>query len=93
MNAENLIGEITPVVDNDGGKYGIKISGGCIVWDGLVITTVHPTAIAITDSAIDFSYTVGETAVIRSYAITKTDGKITSFTNPDGTITEVLRDG
>ena len=58
-----------------------------------LINGLHPTKITITDTAITFDYTVGGQAVSRAYALTKADGKITSFTNPDGTATEVVRDG
>lgn len=58
-----------------------------------LINGLHPTKITITDTAITFDYTVGGKPVSRAYALTKSDGKITSFTNPDGTATEVVRDG
>ena len=58
-----------------------------------LINGLHPTKITVSDSAITFDYTVGGQAVSRAYALSKSDGKITSFTNPDGTVTEVVRDG
>lgn len=57
-----------------------------------LINGLHPTKITATDTAITFDYTVGGQTVSRAYALTKADGKITSFTNPDGTATEVVRD-
>lgn len=58
-----------------------------------LINGLHPTSITVTDTAITFDYTVGGKPVSRAYGLTKADGKITSFTNPDGSVTEVLRDG
>lgn len=58
-----------------------------------LINGLHPTKITVTDTAITFDYTVGGKPVSRVYALTKSNGKITSFTNPDGSVTEVLRDG
>ena len=56
---------------------------------GAVVCGLHPSSIAISDGAIEFTY--GN--VTRSYALERSDGKITAFTNPDGTRTEVLRNG
>lgn len=59
-----------------------------------LINGLHPTKITATDTSITFDYTVGGgQAVSRAYALSKSDGKITSFANPDGTTTEVVRDG
>ena len=62
---------------------------GMFRFDGALICGLHPSSIAISDSSIDFTY--GE--VVRSYALERSDGKITAFTNPDGTRTEVQRNG
>ena len=56
---------------------------------GAVVCGLHPSSIAISDGAIDFAY--GN--VTRSYALERSDGKIVAFTNPDGTRTEVVRNG
>lgn len=58
-----------------------------------LINSLHPTKITVTDTSITFDYIVDGQPVSRAYALTKADGKITSFTNPDGSVTEVLRDG
>ena len=66
---------------------------GFFASDCVMVSNLHPSKITVTDTSITFGYTVGEQPVSRAYTLTKSDGKITSFTNPDGTITEVLRDG
>lgn len=76
-------------------KRGFKrLLFGFWQFDGVLLSGLHPTKITVTDAAITFDYTVSGKAVSRSYGLTR-DGnkKITSFTNPDGTATEVLRDG
>ena len=62
---------------------------GMYMFEGAICCGLHPSTIAISDGAIDFAY--GN--VTRSYALERSDGKITAFTNPDGTRTEVLRNG
>lgn len=75
-------------------KRGFKrLDFGFWQFDGVLLSGLHPTKITVTDTAITFDYTVGGQAVNRAYALTKADGKITSFTNPDGSVTEVVRDG
>lgn len=67
---------------------------GFFAFDGAaLINGLHPTKITVTDSMVTFDYTVGGKAVSRSYALAKSDGKIVSFTNPDGTVTEVVHNG
>ena len=66
---------------------------GMFEFDGTFVCKLHPSKITVTDTSITFDYTVGGQAVSRAYALSKSDGKITSFTNPDGTVTEVVRDG
>ncbi len=62
---------------------------GMYMFEGAICCGLHPSTIAISDGAIDFAY--GN--VTRSYALERSDGKITAFTNPDGTRTEVLHNG
>lgn len=62
---------------------------GMYMFEGTICCGLHPSSIAISDGAIDFTY--GNVA--RSYALERSDGKIVSFTNPDGTRTEVLHNG
>lgn len=86
------IGEIVPL--NSGDVRGMELSGDYLKMSGLVVTAVHPESIDISDSAIVFTYTVGGVRVTRSYSFeTNGDGEITAFTAPDGTRTEVLRNG
>lgn len=85
------IGEIAPLCS--GNMCGMELSGDYLKMSGLAFTTVHPSSITVSDGAIDFSYTVGGKTVVRSYALERSDGKITAFTNPDGTRTEVVRNG
>ena len=66
---------------------------GMFRFDGALICGLHPSKISVSDGAIDFAYTVGDKEVTRSYALERSDGKITAFTNPDGTRTEVLHSG
>ena len=62
---------------------------GMYMFEGAICCGLHPSSIAISDGAIDFTY--GN--VTRSYALERSDGKIVSFTNPDGTRTEVVHNG
>ena len=66
---------------------------GMYMFEGAICCGLHPSKISVSDSAIDFAYTVEDKEVKRSYALERSDGKITAFTNPDGTRTEVLRNG
>ena len=73
-------------------KYGIKQVDniqGMFRFVGSLICGLHPSKISVSDGAIDFTY--GN--VTRSYALERSDGKIVAFTNPDGTRTEVVRNG
>lgn len=70
-----------------------RIACGFWGFDGVLLSGMHPSKITVTTGAIDFSYTVGNKEFVRSFALERTDGKITAFTNPDGTRTEVLHNG
>lgn len=73
-------------------KFGFKQIAdilGMFRFDGALICGLHPSKISVSDGAIDFTY--GD--VTRSYALERSGGKITAFTNPDGTRTEVLHSG
>lgn len=66
---------------------------GMYMFEGTICCGLHPSSITVSDGSIDFSYTVGGKNVTRSYALERSDGKITAFTNPDGTRTEVVHSG
>lgn len=70
-----------------------RIACGFWGFDGVLLSGLHPSKISVSDGAIDFTYLVEDKEVKRSYALERSDGKITVFTNPDGTRTEVLRNG
>ena len=70
-----------------------RIACGFWRFDGVLLSGMHPSKITVTTGAIDFSYTVGNKEFVRSFALERSDGKITAFTNPDGTRTEVLHNG
>ena len=70
-----------------------RIACGFWRFDGVLLSGLHPSKITVTTGAIDFSYTVGNKEFVRSFPLERTDGKITAFTNPDGTRTEVLHNG
>lgn len=93
MDNDDMIGSIAPLTDDDNNRYGLELLGDYLKMSGLVFTTVHPSQISIADSGIDFVYKIGDKKITRSYALERTDGKITAFTNPDGTRTEVLHNG
>lgn len=93
MDNADMIGSIAPLTDDDNNIYGLELSGDYLKMSGLVFTTKHPSQISIAESSMDFAYTIGDNGVTRSYALERSDGKITAFTNPDGARTEVLRNG
>ena len=66
---------------------------GMYMFEGAICCGLHPSEITVSDGAIDFTYTVEDKEIKRSYALERSDSKITAFTNPDGTRTEVLRNG
>ena len=66
---------------------------GMYMFEGAICCGLHPTKINVSDGTIDFAYTVGGKEAVRSYSLERSDGKIVAFTNPDGTRTEVLRNG
>ena len=77
-------------------KYGFEQVDdirGMFRFVGALVCGLHPSKISVSDGAVDFTYTVENNEVTRSYALERSDGKITAFTNPDGTRTEVLRNG
>ena len=65
----------------------------CGFWgvDGVLLSENHPTKITISAGALEFTYAVGKNEAVRSFSLERADGKITAFTNPDGTRTEVVR--
>lgn len=86
------IGEIAPL--NGGEVRGMELSGDYLKMSGLVMTSVHPDSISISEGEIAFTYTVGGKQVVRSFTVERDgSGRITAFTNPDGVRTEVRRNG
>ena len=55
---------------------------------GALVCGLHPSKISVSDGGIDFMYG----AAVRSFSLERSGGKITAFTNPDGTRTEVVRE-
>ena len=70
-----------------------RIACGFWRFDGVLLSGLHPSKISVSDGAIDFTYTVGGKEAVRSYALERDGKRITAFTNPDGTRTEVLHSG
>ena len=73
-------------------KFGFKQIAdimGMFRFDGVLLSGLHPSKIAVSDGAIDFVYN----GVTRSFSLERSGGKITAFTNPDGTRTEVIGNG
>ena len=56
---------------------------------GALVCGLHPSKITVSDGTIDFVYG----SAVRSFSLERAGGKIIAFTNPDGTRTEVLRNG
>ena len=88
MNRAKL-GEIAPLNTSD--MHGWSFSGDFLRMNGLVVAGVHPSRITISDESIVFDYSVGGESISRVYTLTKSDGKITSVTAPDGITAEVTR--
>ena len=65
-----------------------RIACGFWGFDGVLLSCMHPSKIAVSDGAIDFVYN----GVTRSFSLERSGGKIVAFTNPDGTRTEVVRE-
>ena len=77
-------------------KFGFKqLSNiaGIFKFDGVLLSGRHPTKITISTGTLDFKYVDGDKEFVRSFPLERSDSKITAFTNPDGTRTEVLRNG
>ena len=70
-----------------------RIACGFWGFDGVLLSGLHPAKITVTSGALNFTYTVNNKEFVRSFPLERSDGKITAFTNPDGTRTEVLRNG
>ena len=70
-----------------------RIACGFWGFDGVLLSENHPTKITISAGALEFTYAVGKNEAVRSFSLERSDGKIVAFTNPDGTRTEVLRNG
>ena len=66
---------------------------GMYMFEGAICCGLHPSKISVSDGTIDFTYIIDDNEQTRSFALERSDGKITAFTNPDGTRTEVLHNG
>ena len=86
MNRAKL-GEISPLNTSD--MQGWNFSGNFLRMNGLVVAAVHPSKITISDESVKFDYNIGKKTVTRTYKLTRSDGKITSVTAPDGASAEV----
>lgn len=73
------------------GSCGWRAEGDFLEVSGFLLTDLHPVKITASDTALTFEYTVGEATVTRSYGLTKSGGKISSVTFPDGHVMEVVR--
>ena len=70
-------------------KYGFTEDeniNGLFRFSGGINCDMHPSKITVSDGAIDFAYG----SAVRSFSLERSGGKITAFTNPDGTRTEVV---
>lgn len=90
MNRAKL-GEISPLNTSD--MQGWSFSGDFLRMNGLVVAAVHPSQITISENSVKFDYIIGGRSVSRTYTFTRSDGRITSVTAPDGANVEVVRDG
>lgn len=66
-----------------------RIACGFWRFDGVLLSGLHPSKINVSDGEIGFTYG----SAVRSFSLERSDGKIVAFTNPDGTRTEVVRNG
>ena len=64
-----------------------RIACGFWGFDRVLLSCMHPSRITVSDGTIDFVYG----SAVRSFSLERSGGKITAFTNPDGTRTEVVR--
>lgn len=85
------IGSIEPLTDKINDRFGLELTGDYLKMSGLIISTVHPSRISISEGSMVFSHTVSGKDVTLSFALERSGGKIVAFTNPDGTRTEVVR--
>lgn len=85
-------GNLYPKMNADG-YCGWRCESDFLEVSGFLLTERHPSTITISDSSIDFFYTVDGKNIVRSFPLERSDGKITAFTNPDGTRTEVVHNG
>lgn len=84
-----MIADLYPKM-NDDGSCGWRVEADFMVISGFLLTELHPKKITVSDSAINFDYTVGDKSKTRSYALERdSSGRITAFSHPDGTRTEV----
>ena len=75
----------------DDSSCGWRAEGDFFEVSGFLLTELHPVKAAVSDTALDFEYSVGGSAVTRSYGLVKSGGKISSVTFPDGHVMEVVR--
>ena len=53
-----------------------RIACGFWGFDGVLLSSLHPTKITVTTGAIDFTYAVKNKEFVRSFTLERTDGKI-----------------
>lgn len=70
-----------------------RVACGFIEFNGVMLSGLHPSKISVSESAVEFDYTVGGKTVTRRYGLTRSDGRITSVVCPDGSVAEVVGDG
>ena len=76
-------------------KFGFKQLSdiaGLFKFDGAIFSGKHPVKITAAEGAMSFTFVDGDKEFVRTFALERSDGKITAFTNPDGTRTEVVRE-
>lgn len=74
-----------------GNFCGWRCEGDFLEVSGFLDTELHPSEVGISDSRIRFDYSIDDEAVSREYGISKSGGKISSVTFPDGFVMEVKR--
>ena len=82
-------GNLYPKMNADR-SCGWRCEADFIEISGFLLTELHPKKITVSDSAINFDYSVGDKSKTRSFALERdSSGRITAFSHPDGTRTEV----
>lgn len=83
-------GRLYPTQKDDS-SCGWRAEGDFFEVSGFLLTELHPAKVTVSDTALNFEYSVGEATVTRNYGLVKSGGKISSVTFPDGHVMEVVR--